>query len=394
MADKENDEMLEMIQQGLNDDDASGSVQDKIGDGGHQEDVDNQEEEDLSGNDAEDNQEAAQEDDTAKSEADKLDVSKYFNGFESLEEVNAAIQRGQKFTPEAEEELETLRQSKKTVDTLQEQIKSLKERQPFNKKELYQIDKLSVEDPEKAAILSAYKFGDQSAETALKLQMQLKDPKLAEDNPGYFDRALRKRYPDFYDEGYGPEDLEYQDAKTEMIADANKAREYLDSELGKVEIPATKSDEDIKAEQEQFIKSWQPSFEKVKSDLTKIDIPVFDENTENELKTAMVFEIPKEDNKLIQEAAANIIGTSGFEPTPENVKKVGDAAKAIYFWDHKAEIFTKFANTLLSEGSDAALKKFNNPAKSGSDVSKASKGQKPQDGADVLYKDMMAGFGV
>jgi len=390
----QNDDMLEMIQEGLNDNDASSEESLATDDGGHQEANDNQEEVDLS-NDTE-SQEQEQEaevsqDGKAQPEAGELDVSKLFNGFSSLDEVNAAIQRAQQFTPEVEEELQTLRQGKEKLNTLEETVKSLKERNPFNKKEFYQLDKLSEQDPDKAAILTAYKFGDQSAETTLKLKMQLENPELAKDNPGYFDRALRKKYPALYSDEYTPEDVEYKDALTDMRADANAAGKYLDGELSKVEIPKAKTDEEVQAEQQQFFKNWQPSFKKVASELTKIDIPVFDESKEGEVKVAMSYDIPKEHIKAIQETAANYIGNSHIEPTPENIKMVVNSAKAAYMFDHQAEIYTKFANNLLSEGSEAALKKFNNPAKHGSDVPKPSGGQKPKEASDFIFDDIMTG---
>lgn len=369
----ENDDMLAMIQDGLN-----GEETTETQEGGSQEEVVAESEQ------TEESTQETQE----ESVADELDVSKYFDGFSSLDEVNAAIQRANQYTPEVEQELETLRQRKEELDTLQEQVKSLKERQPFNKKEFYQLDKLAEEDPAKAAVLTAYKFGDQTAETALKLRMQLENPDLAEKNPGYFDRQLRKKYPDFYSGDYSPEDTEYLDAKTEMEADANAARRFLDSQLDKVEVPKIKTDEEIKAEREQFFKGWQPSFKKVDDGLKKFNVSVMQDE---QLKEAMDIEIPEKEHKMLLEIAANHIANTNLQPTPENIKQAVDVAKAVYLYDHQTEIFTKFANKLLAEGGEEALKKFNNPAKKGADVSKGAQVKTSKDAADTIFGDMMAG---
>jgi len=377
----ENDDMLSLIQEGLNDEEETSEtpIQEEE-DGDHQgegDDLVDTEEQNL------------EEQETEQSEADGLDVSKYFEGYSSLDEVNAAIQRAKTFTPEVEEELETLRQRQKELDELQEQVKSLKERQPFNKKEFYQLDKLAEQDPSKAALLTAYKFGDQTAETVLKLRMQLENPDLAEKNPGYFDRQLRKKYPDLYSGDYSPDETEYLDAKTEMEADANAARKYLDSQLDQVEVPKIKTDEEIKAEREQFFKGWQPSFKKVDEELKKFSVSVL--NEDNKLNPAMDIEIPAKEHKALLEIAANHIANTGIQPTPENIKQAVDVAKAVYLYDHQTEIFTKFANNLLTKGSEEALKKFNNPSKKGADVSSPRKGQKPKEASDVIFNDLTKG---
>lgn len=376
-----NDDMLSMIQEGLNDGEDTplkqeGDPQDNA------EEVKNE-----SPQEPEESNETNEET-QVEPEAGEFDVSKYFDGFNSLDEVKETLQRATKFTPEVEQELESLRQRQKELDKLQEQVKSLKERQPFHKKEFYQLDKLAEEDPNKAAILTAYKFGDNSAESVLKLKMQLENPDLAEKNPGFFERQLRKRYPDFYSGDYSPDDVEYLDAKTEMEADANAARRYLDSMIEQVEVPKPKTEEEIKAEKEQFLKGWQPSFKEVETQLKKFNIPVMDEK--EELKTAMEMEIPEKEYKNLLSIAANHIVNSGLAPAPENIKQAVDVARAVYLYDHQAEIFTKFANKILSEGGQEVLKKFNNPVKRGGDVHNEPK-PKGKEASDVIFNDFMQG---
>ena len=222
-----------------------------------------------------------------QSEADVLNVSKYFDGFKSLDEVKQTIQRGQQFSPEIEQELNTLRQSNKSVETLQSEVKQLKERQPFNNEKFYQFDKLSKDDPDKAALLMRYEFGDNSAESVLKLQMMLEHPNIMEDNPGFLQRKLVKKYQDFYSGDYTSDDEEYQDAKTAMELDADNARRLFDSEIAKIEIPKVKTDEQRTQETEAFFKGWVPSFSKVKEELAKIEIPVLDDKDEDRKSTRL-----------------------------------------------------------------------------------------------------------
>jgi len=372
-----NDDMLDLIKEGLNDTEEDESS----------ETVDTQEEqnEETQEEDSSNTEEPEENEEQKEPAAGDFDVSKYFEGFESLDEVKQAVERSK----EVEQELETLRQSKEELDRLQEQVKALKERQPFNKKEFYQLDKLSEQDPDKAAILTAYKFGDQTAETVLKLRMQFENPDLAEKNPGFFDRQLRKKYPDLYSGDYTPDDVEYMDAKTEMEADAQAARKFLESQLEQVEVPKTKTEEELKAEREQFFKSWQPSFKKVNDELKKFNVSILGED--NKLNSAMEIDIPKKDHKELLEIAANHIANTGIQPSSESIKQAVDVAKAVYLYNHQTEIFTKFANNLLTKGGEEALKKFNNPSKKGADVSVASKTKNKKEASDVIFNDLMGG---
>jgi len=193
-------------------------------------------------------------DNPSEPEADQLDVAKYFEGYSSKDEVNAALERAKQFTPEVEQEYLKLKQDAERLETLQSEVKSLKERQPFNDVKFYQLDKLSKEDPDKAAILTRYQFGDNSAESVIKLKMMLENPGIAEKNPDFFQQTLEKTYDDFYNGVEGDRDYEY--AKTKMEVDALAARKVLDGELSKIEVPAIKTEEQQKEETAQFFKDW------------------------------------------------------------------------------------------------------------------------------------------
>jgi len=327
-------------------------------------------------NDEEDGGESSEESEEGNdAEAADLDVSKYFEGFSSLDEVKSTLEKAKQF-PELEEELNTLRQSKEEAQTLQEQIKELKERQPFNNEKFYKLDKLYAEDPEKAAILMRYAFGDNSAESVLKLEMMLEHPQIFEKNPESLQRMLIKKYQDFYSGEYTPDDPEYQDAKIAMEIDADRAKKLFEAEIAKVEVPKAKTEEEVKAETEAFFKSWAPVFPKVKSALGKIDIPVLDEKDNTKTKVLMSYSIPEEDLKDVYEIAANHIAASKIPPNEASVKQAVEVAKGVYIWNNLPKIMTQVRNNLSKEVGSEALSKVNNPARAGADVNKPPKGKK------------------
>jgi len=317
--------------------------------------------------------ESSEEDNDA--EAADIDVSKYFEGFSSLDEVKSTLEKAKQF-PELEEELNALRQSSKEVQTLQEQVKQLKERNPYNNEELYKLDKLYAEDPDKAAILTRYALGDKSAELVLKLEMMLEHPQIFEKNPESLQRQLIKKYQDYYSGEYTPDDPEYQDAKIAMEIDADRAKKLFDAEIAKIEVPKAKTDAEKKAEMENLFKSWTPVFPKVKKSLGKIDIPVLDEKDNSKTKVLMSYSIPEEDLKDVYEIAANHIAATKIQPTEESIKQAVDVAKGVYIWNNLPKIMTQVRNNLSKEVGSQALNKVNNPAKAGSDVKKPPKGKK------------------
>ncbi len=327
--------------------------------------IDNEGEESHEGSEGEENAEAAD-----------LDVSKYFEGYSTLDDVKSTLERAKQFTPELEEELNTLRQSKEEAQTLQEQVKQLKERQPFNNEKFYKLDKLYADDPAKAAILMRYSFGDNSAESVLELEMMLEHPQIFEKNPDSLHRQLVKKYQDFYSGDYTPDDVEYQDAKIAMEIDADRAKKLFDAEITKVEVPKSKTDEERQVETETFFKSWTPVFPKVKGSLGKIDIPLIDEKDNSKTNVLMSYDIPEEDLKQVYELAANHIATTRIQPNEESIKQAVDVAKAVYFWNHLPKIITTLTNHLSKEVGGEAMSKVNNPAKAGADVNKAPKGKK------------------
>ena len=324
-------------------------------------------------------------------EAADLDVSKYFEGYASLGDVKTSLERAKQFTPELEEELNTLRQSNREAQTLQQEVKQLKERQPFNNEKFYKLDKLYADEPDKAAILMRYSFGDNSAESVLKLEMMLEHPQIFEKNPESLQRQVTKKYHDFYSGEFTPEDLEYQDAKIAMEIDADRARKLFDAEIGKVEVPKRKTDEEKQAETEIFFKTWTPVFPKVKGALGKIDIPSIDAKDNSKTNVLMSYDIPKEDLKQVYEIAANHIATTRIQPDEEGIRQAVDVAKGVYLWNNLPKIVTKLANYLSKEVGQQALSKVNNPAKAGADVSKAPKGKK-KDGREQALDEITAPY--
>lgn len=324
-------------------------------------------------------------------EAADLDVSKYFEGYSTIDDVKSNLERAKQFTPELEEELNTLRQGSNEAQTLQEQVKQLKERQPFNNEKFYKLDKLYADDPEKAVILMRYSFGDNSAESVLELEMMLEHPQIFEKNPDSLHRQLVKKYQDFYSGDFTPEDVEYQDAKLAMEIDADRAKKLFDAEIAKVEVLKAKTDEEKQAETEVFFKSWTPVFPKVKGSLGKIDIPVIDEKDNSKTKVLMSYDIPEEDLKQVYKIAANHIAATRIQPNEESIKQAVDVAKGVYIVENFSKIMTQVANNLSKEIGSEALGKVNNPAKAGADVNKAPKGTK-KDATKEILEEVTAAY--
>jgi len=303
----------------------------------------------------------------------KFNVSENFEGFENLDSVKTAVERSKLYTAEVEEELVSLRKGRTAVEDLEKQVKELKGRQPFKNPKFYQLDKLEESDPEKAKIYQKFMFGDNSDEDVVRFRMMLDHPKRFQENPGFLQRQLNQKYADYLGDEFTAEDTEYMDAKTQLGIDADAARKMFNDEIGKVEIPAIKSEEDVRAENEKFVKGWNEPFAEVKVSLAKIQVPVLDEKDPTKSVGYMDFDIPEAELKEVHNMAANHIFSQRLEPTKENMEQAKKVALGIYLVDNFAKINTAFANQLAKETGAKWRKTINNPQKPGAD------GLKPDD---------------
>jgi hypothetical protein len=320
-----------------------------------------------------------------------FNVSEHFDGYESIDQVKSVIERGKQYTPEIETEITTLRQGAKDVDKLKTEVEGLRNRQPFKNEKFYQLDQLSEKDPDKAAIYQRFMFGENSDEEVVKLRMMLDHPKRFKENPGYINRQITNKYSDFLGDEFTSEDPEYMDAKTALGLDADSARQSFNDEIGKIEVPKLKSDEDKVADDKAFFQSWQKPFSEVKTQIGKIEVPVLDEKDPTKTVGFMDYDIPESELKDIHEAAANHIFSQRLEPTPENVKQAKDVALGLYLLKNLAKVNTAFANKITKESGAKWRKRINNPQKSGADANNVNTSQKgPTEGsAESIFNDIM-----
>lgn len=298
-----------------------------------------------------------------------FDFAKNFEGYgNDVDSVKQLADRGKLYTEEVESELNTLRQGKQQMEALQNEVTSLKNRNPFNDSKFYQLDKLSTESPEKAKIFQRYMFGENSNEDVVRLKMMLDHPDIYDENPGYLQRQLKDKFSALYDEEVDKSDVEYLDAQTALKLEAAKAKDFFESEIKKVEIPQIKTEEQNEKETESFFKSWQQPFAEVKEGITKLQIPVLDDKDDTKTIGFVDYDIPEADLKAINNFAANHIFNSRLEPTKENVEEAKKVALGIYLINNQARINTFFANKVTKEMNGDWRKRINNPKKPGADV--------------------------
>jgi len=301
--------------------------------------------------------------DPGKEEPEKKDIDfkEYFPGYNSVEDVKKVVESVKTFETE-------LKKKEQLISGLQQEVNQLKSQNPFKNEKLYRLDRLSEKEPDKTIIYQRYLFGDNSDEEVIKLKMMIDHPKIFNENPGYLQRKINEKFSALYSEDYTEGDVEYQDALTSMKIEAEEARKWFDSKIKEVEVPKPKSEEEIKKENEEFVKSWQDSFKEVKEKIKKITIPVLDEKDQSKTQVFMEYEIPDEDLKKVNQIAAEHILSNRLEPTEENIEQARQVALGIYLVNNFAKINTVLLNQIQKETGAKWRKKVNNPQKPGADV--------------------------
>lgn len=315
--------------------------------------------------------------DTDPDKPQSFTYSEHFADYENIDQVKETATRGKLYTKEVEDELTTLRQGKDEFETLKAENEKLRNVNPYEDPKFYKLDKLAKENPDEIGIYQKYLFGDPTPLDLLKMNLTQENPDIFKEDPASLLRMLERKYPGYYEkqsEDWDDNEIadwqqRRKDAELDMKIDAKKVSEGFDEKINAIEVPnvETKTPEQIKEENSTYIKSWDENFKQLRTDFTKIAIPVLDTKDSTKAETFMEYEIPEKELKEVHELAANYIIENRLESTPENAKTAKDVAMGLYIINNFAKLNTMMLDKTMEDSGEKWRKRIHNPKADGAD---------------------------
>lgn len=303
-------------------------------------------------------------DDPEKEKPTTINFSEVFTDYSDVDEVKKFANRGREFTPEVENELKDLRQSKSKFETLEEKEKKVNSINPYKNEKLYRLDKLMETNPDDAAFYSRLMFGEPTAEEVVKLDLIRQHPELFKEDPEALEFKLKRKYPGVFSGEYEPEDPEYKDDLMQMKMDAKSIRKIAEDEMSKIDIPNLQADAEKQKEANRaFVESWKPHTQKVLDGLTKL--PIIVKDSEGKDVIFKEFEIPENDREQYQKVALQHIIDSHLEPTQENIDFAVKVARGVYLADNFSTIMSDALDSATEEQGSNWRKNITNSKKLG-----------------------------
>ncbi|RLC96358.1 MAG: hypothetical protein DRI46_13920, partial [Chloroflexi bacterium] len=281
-----------------------------------------------------------------------INLNEFASGkFKSIDEITNVLNSHDELSDKLTQAETAKGEMEQNLESLKATLEEAKNNNPLAKYPLfYKLAKFSEANPENSEFYQQLAMGNPDPLTILKADFIIEHPEF-KDRAADVEKMVKSRYKDYLGADADNESEEYGLTKLMMEADAGSAKTRLLKNLDGIEIPKLPTEEDIKNEQKEYLKTWGEPFKKIVSEIGPIKIELPDPDDESKTVELSSIKLSGTEKDKYVKLAASIIGRGGLKHDENTIKYIKGEIRKQIIADNINEVVKNSYNNGHTDGS-------------------------------------------